>query len=147
HKYAADGDYTVALTSTTLDGRSATVKQVIHVRTHDVSIAKLTVPQSASSGQTRQISVGVTNARYADTVTVDLYKSNLVGFESVGSRTLSVPVRGGNRTTPFDFSYTFTADDAAIGSVTFRAVATIQFARDAFPGDNQVIALPTKVSK
>jgi hypothetical protein len=147
HRYAADGDYTVTLVSTTLDGRSATATQVVHVRTHDVAIAKLTVPQSASSGQTRQISAGVTNAHYPENVTVTLYKSTPFGYQPVGSLTQSVPVRSGNRTTPFDFTYTFTADDAAVGSVTFQAVASIQFGRDAFPGDNQVVALPTKVSK
>jgi hypothetical protein len=147
HKYAADRDYTVTLVSTTLDGRSATATQVIHVRTHDVGIAKLTVPQSARSGQTRQISVGITNARYPETVEVDLYRSTPFGDQPVGSLIQTIPVRTTNRTTPFDFSYTFTAADAAVGSVTFRAVVGIQLAHDAFPADNQVSALPTKVSK
>ena len=47
----------------------------------------------------------------------------------------------------FGFSYTFTADDAQIGKVTFRAVAVISGARDALPADNEAIAPPTKVSR
>jgi hypothetical protein len=51
-----------------------------------------------------------------------------------------------SRTTSFDFSYTFTADDAVAGKVTFKVVATIVGARDAAPADNEAIALPTKVN-
>src|SRR5205823_6126086 len=67
HQYATDGDYTVTLVVTTLDGRTATIMQVLHVRTHDVVISKFTVPQTGRAGQTRTISVGVTNARYPET--------------------------------------------------------------------------------
>lgn len=41
----------------------------------------------------------------------------------------------------------FTADDGAVGKVTFRAVATIVDARDALPADNQAIAAPTEVKR
>src|SRR5262249_33045885 len=58
HRYLADGDYKVGLTVTTADGRTASTSQVVHVRTHDVTIAKLVVPQLAGGGQTRSISVG-----------------------------------------------------------------------------------------
>src|SRR6266516_3542637 len=47
HRYATDGDYTVHLTVTTSDGRTASTSQVVQVRTHDVAITKLTVPNSA----------------------------------------------------------------------------------------------------
>lgn len=148
HKYAADGDYTVTLVSTTLDGRSGSATQVVHVRTHDVGISKLIVPQSARVGQTRAISVGVSNSRYPETVRVDLYKNATFGFQPpVGSLTLPVPAAGANKTTTFDINYTFTADDGAAGKVTFEAVATIIGARDAIPSNNQVNSLATKVSK
>jgi len=52
-----------------------------------------------------------------------------------------------NGTTEFAFSYTFTADDARVGKVTFKAVANILGARDALPADNEAIAAPTKVSR
>jgi hypothetical protein len=143
HVWAADGDYTVTHTGTTSDGRSASVSQTIHVRTHDVGIAKLAVPSSANVGQTRQITVGLVDYRYPETVQVQLLKSAPGGFQLVGTLVQSVSPR--NPTTPISFDYTFGADDAAAGKVTFEAVATIQGARDALQGDNTVIALPTTV--
>ncbi len=147
HRYAADGDYAVQLTVTTVDGRSATSTQTVHVRTHDVAITKFSAPQAASAGQTRQIAVGLNSKRYPETVQVDLYKSVPNGFQLVGTLSQSVPVRSANRTTDFAFSYTFTGGDATVGKVTFKAVATIPGARDALPADNEAIASPTKVSK
>ena len=130
------------LTVGTSDGRGASTTQILHVRTHDVAISKLSVPQSAASGQTRSITVGVTDSRYPENVQVQLFKNDAL----VGTLTQQVPVRGANRTTSFSFNYTFTSDDAALGKVTFRAVATIAGPRDALPSDNTAIALPTKVT-
>jgi hypothetical protein len=149
HRYAADGDYTVAFTVTTLDGRTGSTSQVVQVRTHDVAITKLTVPNAASAGQTRQVSVGVGNHRYPETVQVQLLKSvpgSFNSFQTVGILTQFVPVASRSRTVAFDFSYTFTSDDAAVGKVTFEAIATILGGRDAQSADNTAIALPTKVS-
>ncbi len=146
HRYTADGDYTVRLAVTTFDGRIASASQIVLVRTHDVAITKLTAPQTARAGQTRQITVGVSDNRYPETVQVQLFKSTPGGFQLVGTLTQSVPVRGANRTTAFDFSYTFTSDDAAIGKVTFKADATILGPRDALPSDNEAIASPTRVN-
>jgi PKD repeat protein len=147
HRYTADGDYTAQLTITTFDGRSAWATQAVHVRTHDVAITKLSAPQAASSGQTRQITVGVNTRRYPETVQVQLFKSVPNGLQLVGTLTQSVPVRPSNRTTDFGFSYTFSSDDAIVGKVTFKAVATVVGARDALPTDNEAIASPTKVNK
>jgi PKD repeat protein len=154
HRYAADGDYTVMHTATTVDGRtSAPTSQRVHVQTHDVAVTKFSAPTAAKAGQTRSITVGVNSKRYAETVQVSLLKS-LPGncfpvgcFQEVGSLTQSVPVRPSNRTTDFNFSYTFTSDDAAIGKVTFAATASILNARDALPADNQALSSPTKVSR
>jgi PKD repeat protein len=147
HTYATDRDYTVKLTVTTADGRTATSTQVVHVRTHDVTISKLTVPQSASSGQTRQITVGVTDSRYPEMVSVQLLASVPGGgFQQVGVLQQQVSARGNTRPTTFSFSYTFTKADASVGKVTFQAIATIVGARDAQPSDNTVTALPTKVN-
>jgi len=145
HRYAADGDYTVKLTVTTRDGRTASTSQVVHIRTHDVGIAKLTVPNSASVGQTKQITVGIVDARYQETVQVQLFRSTPGGFQVVGTLVQTIAPQNGSKTTPYSFNYTFVADDAAAGKVTFQAVATILGARDALPGDNTVIALPTAV--
>jgi hypothetical protein len=146
HRYATDSDYTVKLDVTTFDGRTAATSQVVQVRTHDVAITKFTVPVAARAGQTRQISVGIRNTRYPENVDVQLFKSVPGGFQFVGDLTLPVPVRPSSRTTAFDFSYTFTDDDAAVGKVTFKAVATILGANDALPADNEAIASPTKVN-
>jgi PKD repeat protein len=146
HVYTADGDYSVKLVVATTDGRTASISQVVHVRTNDVAITKLTVPQSAGAGQTRTISVGLTDTHYPEAVQVQLLKSGPAGWTTVGTLTQSVPVRGANRTTEFAFTYTFTPDDATLGKISFRAIATIQGARDALPADNDVTALPTKVS-
>jgi PKD domain len=147
HRYFADGDYTVKLTVTTSDGRTASTTRIVQVQTHDVAVAKMTVPQSASAGQSRSIVVGLSNRRYLETVRIDLYRSTVGGFVQFASSTQSVPVRGGNKTSDFAFNYTFTAEDASLGKVTFKAVATIVDRRDALPADNEAISLPTKVNK
>src|SRR6266516_813119 len=147
HRYAADGDYPVQLTVTTHDGRTAMATQTVHVRTHDVAITRCSVPIAANSGQTRRIVVSVSSKRYDETVEVQLFKSVPGGFQQFGSLTQFVPMNPRNGTTEFAFSYTFTADDAQIGKVTFRAVAVISGARDALPADNEAIASPTKVSR
>jgi len=147
HRYAADGDYTVQLAVTTLDGRTAVASQTAHVRTHDVAITRFATPNAASSGQTRRIVVSVNSKRYAETVQIQLYSSVPGGFQQFGSLTQFVPMNPRNGTTEFAFSYTFTADDARIGKVTFRAVAVISGGRDALPADNEAIAPPTKVSR
>jgi PKD domain len=145
HRYAADGDFPVSLTATTADGRSGSTSQVVHVRTHDVSVDRFTVPNTARTGQTRQLTVTVKNVRYDQNVRVELYKSTASGFVQVGALTQFVAARP-NRTTEFPFNYTFTSDDAAIGKVTFRAVAVITDGRDALPSDNEVISTPTTVN-
>jgi len=151
HRFAADGSYAVRLVVTTIDGRTDDTTLVVTVRTHDVAITKFQTPQSASMGQTRQITVGIRNTRYPEMVRVELQRSVVGGpfdsFETVGGLRLYVPVRASNRTTDFNFSYVFDGDDALIGKVTFRAIATLDTARDAVAGDNVAISLPTKVGR
>jgi hypothetical protein len=145
HQFAADGDYTVSLTATTFDGRSGSSSQVIHVLTKDVAISKFSIPQTAQINQTKTINVDILNKRYSDNVQVALYKGLPGGGEQlIGVLTIYVPAKAKQATT-FKFSYTFTSGDAAIGKVTFRAVATIASGRDALPADNTSIAT-TKVS-
>ena len=85
HRYAVDGDYTVTLTVTTPDGRSATTTQIIRIRTHDIAITKFTVPTSASVGQTRQIVVGVNSKLLVERVRVDIYRSVVGGYQLFGT--------------------------------------------------------------
>jgi hypothetical protein len=148
-QYKADGDYTVSILVTNELEQTKTVSRVVSVRTHDVAITKFTVPQSASAGQTRQLVVSVRNSRYPETVQVELYRSTANGFAMVGSLIQEVPVRSANRTTAFSFNYTFTADDAQIGKLIFKAVATLpnHGGGDDFPADNEIIALPTRLSR
>jgi len=147
HRYATDGDYTVQLLVTTLDGRTASTSQAVHVRTHDVAVTRFATPNAASSGQTRRIVVSINSKRYAETVEVQLFRSVPGGFQQFGSLTQFVPMNPKNGTTEFAFSYTFTGDDAQIGKVTFRAVAVVTGVRDALPADNEAVAPPTKVSR
>jgi hypothetical protein len=139
HQFAADGDYAVSLTFTTYDGRSATANSTVQVRTRDVAITKLSVPQTAKVNTTKTINVEVSNKNYSDNVQVVLYKGLPGGGEQmIGVLTIYVPARA-NRPTVFKFSYTFTSADATLGKVTFRAVATLVNGRDSLPADNTAI--------
>ncbi len=151
HTFAKEGTYTVKLAVTTADGRSGSTSDQVVVETHDVAITKFTVPTSARAGQTKAISVAISNKLHEERVSVNLYKSLPAGSTNyndalVGTLTQLVPVRPANRTTPFDFTYTFTAADAQQGTMTFTAVATLIDHYDALLGDNTAISLPVKVS-
>jgi PKD domain len=146
HRYASDGDYTVNETVTTTDGRSATATQTVHVRTHDVFLTTLQAPNSAKVGKTAQLVAKLGNTHYPETVEVDLLKSVPGGFTQVGSLTQNVPVMRPNQTIDFKINYTFTGDDAELGSVTFKAEARLLSGRDALPGNNEAIASPTRVT-
>jgi hypothetical protein len=145
-QYQNDGDYTVSV-AVTFEDVTKNLSRDVSVRTHDVAITKFTVPQSARVGQTRQIGVYVRNNRYPENVQVELYKSTVNGYAWVGTLTQYTPVRPANRTTTFSFNYTFTAEDAYNGKVTFRAKANILDARDALQADNEAISLPTRVTR
>jgi PKD repeat protein len=147
HQYARDGDYTVGLTVTTTDGRTASTSRVVQVRTHDVAIVQVGVPTTAHVGQTVSVNVYVRNNRYPETVRVDLLKSAPGGFQQVGSLTQLVQVRppGGN-STRFAFTYTITQADGTVGKVSFKAVATLLDHRDALSGDNELTSPPVKIT-
>src|SRR5262249_15851372 len=148
--YARDGDYTIKLTVTTTDGRSASATHGVSVRTHDVAITDFKVPQSASVGQTKPFTVSVSNTRYPESVHESFQRSvagSFFDYQEIGSLTQLGPVRGGNRSTDFSFSYTFTPDDGAVGKVTFQAVASLNTARDALGADNEAVSGPIRVGK
>ena len=85
---------------------------------------KLTAPSASHVGQTRSVSVALSDGNYPETAQVQLLVSSPTGWNAVGTSMQSVPVRGGGRTTEFTFNYTFAPTDGTIGKVSFRAVAT-----------------------
>jgi hypothetical protein len=146
HRYAADGAYTLTLTVTTVDGRVTSRSRDVLVETHDVAVARVVAPETARVGEAATITIGIANARYPETVRVQLLKSVADrGWSEVGMLTREVPVLGGGLTTDFAFDYTFEREDALLGRVEFRAVAAIQGARDALPADNASISQVTEV--
>ncbi|GAA3658347.1 hypothetical protein GCM10022267_50660 [Lentzea roselyniae] len=145
HKYAKDGVYEVKVRSTSADGRTTTATTTTTVKTHDVGITKFTVPSAARAGEQKTISVQVANTNNPEKPTVRLYKSDGSSWTQVASQTIEVPAHPTRKVT-FSFKYTFTAEDAAIGRVTFRAVAELPWpVEDARPMDNEVIAIATTV--
>lgn len=143
HQYAAEGQYRVKHTVKTSDGRVGSTTQTVVVKTNDVYITRMVRPRTAVVGQTKRIIVSVGNQRYPQQVRVELYRSVPGGYAYVGSLEQWVDV---NRTTDFYLGYTFTAADARIGKVTFKAVAMITDGRDALPADNEFITLPVIVT-
>ncbi|HMK10951.1 MAG TPA: hypothetical protein VK461_05195 [Acidimicrobiales bacterium] len=116
------------------------------MRTHDVAITKVNVPDAGKLGQTKSVEVIVKNAgRYAETVRVDLYVAVGGGFQQVATLTEPVPPKAAKEKISFAFSYTFTASDAAAKKVVFRADAVLMDHRDVFPGDNSVVSSAVKV--
>lgn len=145
HQYTADGDYTVTHTATTVDGRTNSIEKIVSVRTHDVGIARLSRPRQAKVGQTKRIIVRVANYGYPEDVQVELYKSVPGGFDHIGHLKQLVNVKRNGRTTKFYFSYTFTQQDADIGKVIFKAVASPLTTYDALPADNEFISYAVNV--
>jgi PKD repeat protein len=131
HRYRADGEYRARLTVTTADGRTSSITRIVSVRTHDVAIVKLVVPQRARAGETHPISISVRNLRYPETVQVELFRNGDV-------EALATMIQGlaAKDIVSFGFAYTFMAKDAAAGTVGFRAIASVVGARDANPADN-----------
>jgi hypothetical protein len=147
HRYASDGDYTVRLNVTTPDNRSASASLPVRVRTHDVAITQVSVPNAARAGQAATIKVELTNTRYPETVRVDLFRSDAGGVEQVGTLTQPVPLpRPGAKATRFAFTYTPTQADRTLGMVSFKAAATILGHRDAIPADNELASPPVRIT-
>ncbi|WP_439382899.1 PKD domain-containing protein [Amycolatopsis lexingtonensis] len=145
HHYTTDGTYPVTLHATSPDGRTATKTTQVTVTTHDVGIAKFTVPAAARAGESKPISVDVSNTRYTETATVVLSKHTGSYWREIATLTLTVPARP-TKTVRFPFAYTFTPDDAIDGKVTFRAELKLDYPlRDARLSDNEVIATATTV--
>jgi len=143
HRYEADGQYVVTLRVTTQDGRSDTATRLVRVMTHDVSIAGVDVPEQAAAGETVVVAARVASAHYPEMVQVELLRSADGGsFERVDLLTQPVPAEA---EIEFGFRYAVTEGDAVVGSIVFRAVASIVGAADTTPADNSFTAPPTIV--
>jgi hypothetical protein len=144
HRYAADGDYPVTLTVATSDGRTGSVTNVVGIRTHDVAITRFTTPGTAVVGATKTLTARIGNTRYAEDVTVRLYRSTPSGWQEIAHSTQYVPASATGAVN-FPFNYTFRPEDAALGKINFKAVATLSGTPDALPLDNEVISVTTAV--
>jgi PKD repeat protein len=144
HRFVSNGTYEVTLRVTTEDGRSAEATNSLTVATHDVTIKNLSAPRSASAGQTKTVNVDLVSRREPETVQVDLYRTTTGGEIFVGSQTVQLP---NGKSTRVGFDVTFTDEDAVVGKVTFKAVATIVGFRDAIPGDNVATSPVTKIGR
>jgi hypothetical protein len=147
HKFPRDGDYTVTITVEARGGRTNSATKTVQVRTHDVTILSLVAPGKGMVGKQGVITVGIGNTRYPESVQVDLYKVTPQGEVLVGTNVQSVAVMKLKKAVNFSLNYVFTSDDAIIGKVPFKAVATIQGARDAAASDNVATSPPTLVTK
>ena len=70
-----------------------------------------------------------------------------MGDVLVGTSIQAVRVMKLKQAVTFTFNYVFTSDDALLGKVPFKAVASIQGARDAAGSDNVATSPPTLVTK
>jgi hypothetical protein len=147
HRFTRDGDYTVTLTVAARGGRTNAATKTVQVRTHDVTVLSLVAPAKGKVGKQASITVGVGNTRYPEAVQVDLYKITPQGDVLVGTSIQTVRVMKLKTAVDYSFNYIFTNEDALIGKLPFRAVATIQGARDAVNGDNTATTPPTLVTK
>ena len=146
HRFARDGDYTVTITVAARGGRTNSVTKSVRVRTHDVTILSLAAPGKGKVGKQSTITVGIGNTRYPETVQVDLFKITPQGDVLVGTSIGAVGVMKLKKTVDLSFNYVFTSDDATLGKLPFKAVATIQGARDAVNSDNTQISPPTLIA-
>lgn len=141
HRYAKDGQYTVRVTGTTNDGRTGTTERPLKVETHDVALSGLAVPATARAGETKRIKVSVGNTRYDENVRVALLRLTPSGYyEEVGSGVQRVAASPGGKV-EFPFAYTYSAQDAQLGKVTFKVVASLpdRYDGDANPADNEIL--------
>jgi PKD repeat protein len=144
HRFETDGHYAVGLRVTTHDGRTSSATKLVRVSTHDVSIVGIDAPSELAAGETVPVVVTVTSSRYPEMVQIELQRSAGEGpYERVDLLTQAVPAQ---ERTEFAFSYPVSDSDRAVGSVRFRAVASIVGAADSSPADNSLTAEPTLVT-
>lgn len=135
HRYAADGEYELTITGHTADGRSGTSTQKVKVETHDVTVSKVVAPATAKAGDTATVEVSVANTRYAEEVVVELLRRRADGYHDIVGTERRHVAKDGTVTVPF--SYTFSANDAAMGKATLKARVRLDGREDNNPADNE----------
>lgn len=135
HKYAADGEYELTITGHTADGRSGTTTQILKVETHDVTVSNVAAPATAKVGETGNVEVSVTNTRYAEDVVVELLRQRWDGYHDVVGTVRRHVAKDSTEVVPF--TYTYTADDAALGKATLKARVRLTGREDNNPVDNE----------
>ncbi|MCX2947066.1 PKD domain-containing protein [Lentzea sp. NEAU-D7] len=144
HRYAADGEYEVTITGHTADGRSGSSTQTLKVETHDVTVSNVVAPATATAGETGRVEVSVTSTRYAEGIVVDLLRRRPDGYHDVVGTVRGQVAKDGTVVLPF--SYTYSAQDAALGKVTLKARVRLDGRDDNNPGDNERQAETTVVA-
>jgi hypothetical protein len=145
HRYDRDGVYTVRLHVTAPDGRVGTASYHLVVATHDVALARIVAPKRARAGGDARVVVVVESRHKAEIVQIELFRQRGVReLHHVGLKTRPVPAVGGVEVV---FPVSFDDEDAAVGHVTFSALATLVGANDATPDDNALTAPPTRVTR
>ena len=145
HRYSADGEYNVTLTTWTVDGRSCSHDVSLRVRTHHVSITSFTTPHRCACGQQVDVTIGITSAQLDEIVDVVLLKRRAGRAPSSAeqlSRT-TVIIRGDSRgdETRVTIPVTFSPDDVRSGSVTLEARTSIVAARGPSPFCHSALAV------
>jgi len=145
HRYGADGEYNVRLTTWTVDGRSCSHDVSLRVRTRSVSITSFTTPHRCAYGEQVDVTIGITSAQLNEIVDVVLLKRR-AGPERSSPEQLSratVIIRGDSRSgeTCVTIPVTFSPDDAQSGSITLEARTSILAARDPSPFCHSAVAV------
>ncbi|MGW6929816.1 hypothetical protein ACWGE0_07075 [Lentzea sp. NPDC054927] len=144
HKYAADGEYDVTISGRTADGRSGSTTQKVKVETHDVTVSNVVAPVTAKVGDTGQVEVSVSNTRYAEDVVVELLRRRPDGYYNIVGTVRQHVAKDSTAVVPF--SYTYTADDAALGKATLKARVRLDGRDDNNAADNERTAETTVVA-
>ena len=144
HRYGADGEYDVTLTTWTVDARSCTYVQALRVRTrHDLHHLLHDTCIDARVGRRADVTIGITSAQLDEIVDVVLLKRQAERYPSAPSN--SAVDRDRARRLPcaetlVTIPVTFSADDArqvrhARGKISILA------ARDPSPSGHSALAL------
>lgn len=146
HAYAADGVYTITGRVTTADGRTDDATSTVTVATLDVGIAAVKVPCTMKVGKAKRIAVKLDPVATPQSVVVTLSVSSELGYQTIGSQTLTLPA--GKHAVTLRFRWAATAEQAALGTVTLRA--TVDFtdlnSHDTNMSNNELITRPIRIT-
>ncbi|SDF37851.1 hypothetical protein SAMN05216553_101348 [Lentzea fradiae] len=141
HRYAADGEYDLTVSGYTADGRSGSTTRKFKVETHDVTVADLVAPATATAGSTGDVTVSVSTTRYDEDIVVELLRRLPTGYWTVVGTADGHVAKNGTTVVPF--TYTYTGEDAAIGKATLKARVRLASGDDNNPADNERVAETT----